>query len=303
MIVSIPWPLLRQIILIVGILVVLGFVIIIGFDRLRRLRYEYRERLAAVYPYILLLAITLVLNSFIRNNGQGLSWLLDIQITGLIYSIDGNLVATIQSYATDELTQFFTYIYIYGYVFLMVFPFFAYLAKDEMQSFRELMLAYTFNYTIGVICYILFIAYGPRNWLYPDVRSLMYIHWPQSQIITGEINSNTNVFPSLHSSIALTVMLLANRTRDTYPLWLLVSTPLAICVLIATMYLGIHWGVDVVAGAVLAVISVEGAKHLTDDQGRNRYIDGAAARIVAALLYPLYVAREWLSEIRAGMDS
>jgi hypothetical protein len=161
------------------------------------------------------------------------------------------------------------------------------------------MVAYTLNYTIGVVCYILFIAYGPRNWLYPEVRSLMYIHWPQSQIITGEINSNTNVFPSLHSSIALTVVMLANRTRDTYPLWLLVSTPLAICVLIATMYLGIHWGVDVVAGAALAVISVEGAKRLTDDESRNEYLDEAAARIVGALLYPVYVGREWLSQLRS----
>jgi membrane-associated phospholipid phosphatase len=324
MILSIPLGLLQQIVAVVGALLLVSLLAIVGLGRLGRLRRKLKPRLREVYPYMGLLAIVLVLNSYVRNYGQILSWLLDWQITGAIYDIEGNLVANIQTFLTtdfvvlplvtevtaaiqantgvppdEQVIALFSMIYIYGYVFLMVFPFFAYLANNEMTSFKQLMLAYGFNYTIGVLCYVLFIAYGPRNLLYPEVQSLMYQWWPRSQILTGEINLNTNVFPSLHSSISLTVVLLARRTRDVYPGWLYVSTPLALGVLLSTMFLGIHWGVDVVAGAGLAVVSVVLAERVTDENGSNAWVERAAERVVRGVRYPIRLAREWLSEVRS----
>ncbi|MEF8784443.1 MAG: phosphatase PAP2 family protein [Haloarculaceae archaeon] len=324
MILSIPLGLLKQIVLVVGALLLFFSLTIIGIGRLGRLRRNLVNRLEEVYPYILLLAIVLALNSFVRTRGEILSWLLDWQVTGFIYSIEGDLVANLQAYLTgrfltlpgitqltasiqeytgvvpaDQVIAFFSFVYVYGYVFLMVFPFVAYLAKDRMGSFRTLMLAYAFNYTIGVLCYVLFISYGPRNLLYPEVQSLMYEWWPRSQILTGEINSNTNVFPSLHSSIAATVALLAYRTRDTYPAWLYISTPIALGVLVATMFLGIHWGVDVVAGVGLAVISIALADKVTDENGESAWLNRVAERTVMALDRRFQLTREWLSNLRS----
>jgi membrane-associated phospholipid phosphatase len=324
MILSVPFELLRQIVLVVGALLLVSLLTIVGIGRLGRLRRKLKPRLRDVYPYMGLLAVVLVLNSYVRNYGQILSWLLDWQITGRIYAIEGNLVANIQTFLTgdfvtlplvtqvtaavqgytgvapdEQVIALFSMVYIYGYVFLMVFPFFAYLAKDEMDSFKHLMLAYAFNYTIGVLCYVLFIAYGPRNLLYPEVQSLLYQWWPRSQILTGEINTNTNVFPSLHTSISTTVVLFARRTRDVYPSWLYLSTPLALGVIISTMFLGIHWGVDVVAGVGLAVLSIALADRITDEDGSNAWLDRAAERVVDALRYAVQFARQWLSDIRS----
>ncbi|PHQ46249.1 inositol phosphorylceramide synthase, partial [Halorubrum sp. C3] len=61
-----------------------------------------------------------------------------------------------------------------------------------------------------------------------------------------------NVFPSLHTSLSVTVGTFAVLTRDEYPLWTLIAVPLSLSVVIATMYLGIHWLTDVVAGFALA---------------------------------------------------
>lgn len=324
MIVSVPLGLLRQIVLVVGALLLVFSLTIIRLGRLKRLRRNLRSRLEEVYPYIILLAIVLVMNSIVRTYGEVLSWLLDWQVTGAIYAIEGNLVANLQAYLTgdfltlpvvtqltasvqaytgvgpaDQVIALFSFIYVYGYVFLMVFPFFAYLAKDEMGTFRKLMLAYAFNYTIGVLCYVLFISYGPRNLLYPEVQSLMYQWWPRSQILTGEINSNTNVFPSLHSSIAATVALLAYRTRDTYPTWLYISTPIALGVLVATMFLGIHWGIDVVAGVGLAVVSITLADRVTDENGESARVTRATDRATTSLSRFLRLSREWLSDLRS----
>lgn len=324
MILSVPFELLQQIVLVVGALLLVSLLTIVGLGRLGRLRRKLKPRLRDVYPYMGLLAIVLVLNSYVRNYGQILSWLLDWQITGRIYAIEGNLVANIQTFLTtdfvtlplvtqvtaavqgytgvapgEQVIALFSMVYIYGYVFLMVFPFFAYLAKDEMDSFKHLMLAYSFNYTIGVLCYVLFIAYGPRNLLYPEVQSLLYQWWPRSQILTGEINTNTNVFPSLHTSISMTVVLFARRTRDIYPSWLYVSTPLALGVIVSTMFLGIHWGVDVVAGIGLAVLSVALADRITDEDGSNAWVDRAAERVVDGLRYAIEFARQWIADIRS----
>ena len=324
MILAVPFSLLKDLVLVVGALLVVSLLTIVGLRRLKCLWAERRDRLRQVYPYIGLLTVVLILNSYVRNYGQAFSLLLEWRITGLIYSIEGSLVADIQTYLTTgfvtlpgitQLTQFlegqlgtppheqvialFSLIYVYGYVFLMVFPFFAYLAKDRMDSFRQLMLAYGFNYTIGVLCYVLFIAYGPRNFLVPEVEALMYQWWPRSQILTGEINTNTNVFPSLHTSISLTVALFAYRTRDTYRTWLYIATPIALGVVISTMFLGIHWGVDVVAGAGLAVVSVVLADKVTDESGKNAWLDRAGQRVVDTLRQPFRVAREYLSELRS----
>ena len=97
----------------------------------------------------------------------------------------------------------------------------------------------------------------------PDmVQSLLYDALPRFQLLTSQINTNTNVFPSLHTSLSATVALLAVRTRDIYPRWLPVAAVLATLVALATMYLGIHWAIDVVAGLVLATGAVAVASRL-----------------------------------------
>ncbi|MEF8916053.1 phosphatase PAP2 family protein, partial [Natronomonas sp.] len=81
-------------------------------------------------------------------------------------------------------------------------------------------------------------------------------HYSQYQFITAEVNDQTNVFPSLHTSMAITAAHLAWLSREEYPMWVPVSAVLAVSVLIATMYLGIHWATDVIFGIMLGYLSV-----------------------------------------------
>jgi membrane-associated phospholipid phosphatase len=108
------------------------------------------------------------------------------------------------------------------------------------------------------------------------VESLLVSGWPQSTQLTSEVNVNTNVFPSLHTSLSVTVALLAYRTRRIYPEWLAISVPLAGSVALATMYLGIHWATDVVVGAALAGGSVWIATRVNLPQDRDQLRDRAA---------------------------
>ncbi len=279
-----------QLIGVIVLLLAVATLAIVGRDRIAETRAEYRRRFAAVAPYVGLLAVVLVANKIARDVGPDLSLLIGFRITGQLQRIDGQLlwplypgdtpqvVVWLQSMATPELTAYFAFIYIYGYVFLLVFPLIAYFALSKPEPLRRTIVAYGANYVLGVICYILFVAYGPRNHIIEQVDQLLYTQYTQYQFVTTAVNDETNVFPSLHTSMAVTAALLAWTTRREYPIWVPVAAVLAVSVVVSTMYLGIHWAVDVIAGIVLAWISVTIGTRL---ENTPPTIDGAKRRLSA----------------------
>jgi membrane-associated phospholipid phosphatase len=237
---------------------------IVGPHRLRTSYGRLRDRLVETAPYIGLLAAVLVVNKVARDVGPDLSWAIGWNITSVIYAVEGDLVVLIQSVATPGLTAVFAAVYLVGYVFMLAFPIVAYLMLPEERLLKTTAVAYAVNYGIGVLCYILFVAYGPRNLLPGQVESLLYVAYPKTQILTGAVNVNTNVFPSLHTSLSVTVAALAIRSRDVYPVWGVVAPCLAAAVALSTMYLGIHWAVDVAAGILLGIVSTAVAVRVVD---------------------------------------
>jgi len=253
---------LVEVIGVVATLSVIGAGVIIRPARCRSLLAELRPRLREAAPYLAGLGVVLLANSLLRGRAQRLSFAIGINIGSLIEGIEGGFVATLQSLQTPLVTTYFSYIYIYGYVFLLIFPLLAYLALDDRVTFRRLVTAYGLNYLLGVTLYVLFVAYGPRN--VGIAEPLLYNAFPEFQFLTSEVNSPTNVFPSLHTSLSTTVATFAVKTRKPYPLWTAVAIGLATSVILSTMYLGIHWATDVVAGALLGVGCVALAERYID---------------------------------------
>jgi len=250
--------------LVVGGMTIAASVWIIGVGRFVAGLLDWRRRLAESWRYFTALGIVLVLNRVARVYGPRFSWLLDLNITSLIHRIERNTVGTIQAIATPELTAVFGFVYVYGYTFLLIFPIVAYFVLDDQRPLHRTLVAYVLNYAIGVALYTLFVAYGPRN-LMPDlVDPLLFDEYPSTKLLMSRVNNNTNVFPSLHASLATSVALLAWRTRDVYSRWPPLAIPLAVGVAFATMYLGIHWVTDVFAGICLGVASVSIATRLVE---------------------------------------
>lgn len=252
---------LLEVILVVASLLVVAMAAIVGRRRIRATVRSLRDRIAATAEPLALLAVALILNALVRDAGIELSWLLGVNVTGVIYGVENGFVAILQSFASPPLTAYFAAAYVYGYAFLLVFPLVAYAFLAESTHLRETAIAYVVNYGLGLACYLLFIAYGPRNLMPEAVDSLLYETYPRFQFLTSEVNTNTNVFPSLHASLSATAAILAYRTREIYPRWFPVATFLAASVSLSTMYLGIHWATDVVAGFALAGIAVWVATH------------------------------------------
>ena len=260
---------LFQLTVVVALMILVATAIVVGRDRLVRTRREYRSRLKAAAPITGVLAAVLLFNGVAREIVPDLSWITEFltwtvgwNATGTIYRLEGEFIVWFQDLATPWATAYFSFIYVYGYVFLLVFPVIAYFALADTRPLRELLASYTLNYVLGLVCYVIVIAYGPRNVMPELVDALLYDTYPQYQHLTRQVNRNTNVFPSLHTSLAVTVAFVAYRTRDVYRLWFPIAAVLGLSVAISTMYLGIHWAIDVVAGVGLAAVSVALAARL-----------------------------------------
>jgi membrane-associated phospholipid phosphatase len=255
-----------QVAAVVVTLVVCWTALAAGRERLTRLREEFTLRFRSASPYFVGLLLVFGVNSVVKDYLPDLSWVIGLDITGAIYAIEGGFVLLLQSYATPSLTRLFSFAYIYLYPVILIVPFAIYLTFDDPVALRETTFAYVTNYAIGSLCYLLFIAYGPRNLLYGDVKALLFETFPEYHIITAQVNVNVNVFPSLHTSLSVTVALLAWRTRKECPRFFWGAAPMASVIVLSTMYLGIHWLTDVVAGMLLAAISVVVAERYVDPE-------------------------------------
>ncbi|QLD85017.1 inositol phosphorylceramide synthase [Natronomonas halophila] len=286
---------LPQLLAVMLVMLATAALVFVGRERLSRTRYEYRDRFSAVAPYVGLLCIVLIANKIARDIGPELSWLIGISITPLLQRVDGvilwplfgtetpQFVMWIQTLATPELTAYFSFIYIYGYVFLLVFPLIAYFALPKPEPLRRTIVAYGANYIIGVLCYIVLIAYGPRLMIPEQVDGLLFTHYSEYQFLTKEINDQTNVFPSLHTSMAVTAAHLAWLSRDEYPTWAPLAAVIAVSVVIATMYLGIHWATDVIFGIMLGYVSVRIGVYMEDTPPSLEKIRGRADSLWRAI--------------------
>lgn len=249
----------------VGAMLAVASVAVIGPARLRETWSGLRDRIWDARRAVAVLCVVLLASAVGRPPLLDVSRLFGLQATAFIYGLEGGFVAWVQgTFASPALTAYFSWVYVYGYAFLLAFPPVAYLALPRTTTFRRVLVAYTLNYGIGLALYTAVFAHGPRNVMPDMVTPLLFTTQPDVMALTSEVNVNSNVFPSLHTSLSVTVGTFAVLTRDEYPLWTPVAVPLALSVVAATMYLGIHWLTDVIAGAALAFGCVALAHRVVD---------------------------------------
>ncbi|SEV97950.1 phosphatase PAP2 family protein [Natrinema salifodinae] len=265
---------LTQLVIVIAALLPISVAIFIDRERLARTRTDWRRRLRTAAPIIGILAVVLVINRVARQTAPALSRRIGVHLTATFYNVEGEFILLFQSIATAETTAYFSAIYVYGYTFLLIFPIIAYFTLSDTRIFRRLLAAYALNYAIGLLFYIFVIAYGPRNLMPAELgETMLYDTNPQYKYLTREVNTNTNVFPSLHTSLSATVAAFASMTRSEFPKWFPIAVVLAASVAISTMFLGIHWGIDVTAGLILAAVCVALSDRLVDRWSLSELLD------------------------------
>lgn len=234
--------------------------------QLHRSTGELGDRFRTVSPYLGAVAVFFLLKQATHGYSLRFSHALGWDITDELHAVEGGFVAAFQQAVPGATLEFFAAMYVFGFPFLVVAAPVLYFLLPSQRRLKELLVAYLLNYLVGAICYTLFVAYGPRNHL-ASVDGLMYVAYPTTQELTAAISANTNVFPSLHTSLSVVVVCFAWWSRREYPRWYPIAAFVGTGIVLSTMYLGIHWLVDVVAGTVLGVGSVHAAHRLVNVAG------------------------------------
>ena len=173
-----------------------------------------------------------------------------------------DLTVWLERFVRPELTNFFYLSYTSYYFISIVLGLVLYVrSKPDLRRF---IFTLTVVYYVSYAGYFVLPALGPRFAL--AARQTVTLETTAlSAAIAKTLNelehTKFDVFPSGHTMIAVTVLLVAfRRARDVF--WALL--PVSTCLVLSTVYCRYHYGVDVIAGALLTLATVPLADALYD---------------------------------------
>ena len=129
--------------------------------------------------------------------------------------------------------------------------------RDKQDEFAYAVFTIILCFYLSYIGYMLFPAVGPRftlNHLQTmDLPAGPWTLWIQQTLNSLEHNK-TDAFPSGHTAVALVSLFYAGKYRERALFWVLV--PAVSALIVSTVYLRYHYVIDVIAGILLAVLTI-----------------------------------------------
>jgi membrane-associated phospholipid phosphatase len=152
------------------------------------------------------------------------------------------------------------------------------IAKKKHDEFEDALFGIVLCFYLSYIGYLLVPAVGPRFTLdhlqTTDLKAGPFIQEIQS-VLNGLEHNKTDAFPSGHTAIALMTLYYAWKKKE--KALSAVLLPAVLGLIFSTVYLRYHYGIDVLAGIALTVLTIYLAPKLSthlsrasghpDDQG------------------------------------
>jgi len=172
--------------------------------------------------------------------------------TPWIFGIEGHFVRNLQEFFYNPIiTEICVFFYVIVFQSLLIASIGVYLLNKNKLFVYATCFAIVINYAVAIPFYLFF----PVNevWSYPlaGVTFHMLDVFPLFEESYRPLSGLDNCFPSLHTSISVTIMFLAARSGN--PRWRIITTISAIIVIFSIFYLGIHWVTDMIAGSLLGI--------------------------------------------------
>ncbi|MCT8976378.1 phosphatase PAP2 family protein [Clostridium sp. CX1] len=210
-------------------------------------------------PFLALCVPFLIFVSYLNVHGYALwgkmlSWQMSkdivIDLNPLFSKIPLNDAAFVRAYKSETLTWFLRLVYNNGFVLPVLLPLYrAAISKDFKKMLRYGLSGHIVQVFLITPFYLMF--HLQEVWYvlgHPDglARNLS----PQAAA-----GVTLNCFPSMHTSIAFAMFLLVLRERN--KAFKYIWGFYCLSVVFSTMYLEIHWIIDVIAGMLLAYVTVK----------------------------------------------
>lgn len=142
------------------------------------------------------------------------------------------------------------------YYFLPVALGIALKIKGDDKAFDQALFLIMLCFYLSYLGYMLMPAIGPRftmDHLQEKALEGLFIAGPLQELLNGLEGTKRDAFPSGHTAITLTVVYLAWRFEKRL---FAVFLPVALALIVSTVYCRYHYVVDVIGGAALTLITI-----------------------------------------------
>jgi len=234
-----------------------GYILLVSFTSLtvsNEIRREVNKRkfLIIAVPYIIFIFTIFIYGNNIWH--YVLKWEMSRTITfninHLFTEIPFNNASFTRILRPAWFTVYMKLVYVNGFALSVLVPFYrAVLSIDFKKMLRYTLSAHIFQVFFITPFYVTFylqnvwFVYGHAD---PLARNMTHAQAAQSTL---------NGLPSMHTSIAFAMFLLVLRERTTIFKW--VWGFFCLSVIYSTMYLEIHWVIDVIAGMIFGFLIVK----------------------------------------------
>ncbi len=190
------------------------------------------------------------------SNPNGLfGW--KLYIDPLLAAIPYNDGMWLRELSSPGLDRFFVYIYIHGFVFCLLALCIYYMLTGQPKKILLAMFAGHFLQYVLILPFHFWVD-GHQVWW---IQNLWYGTTFSDPIegyrtVTDPVIPSLNhVFPSMHTSIAFVTILLALREKSKPIKYFF--TILNVGIIISTVYLGIHWVIDILGGILFGYFTLK----------------------------------------------
>lgn len=164
--------------------------------------------------------------------------------TAIIYQLEGDLVVLFQAMTHPIATQLFTMVYLVLYPLLLLLT---YIGLKHEGDGRHVDYATTYTVVILVSTPVFFFfPVGVTGYYLDAVQPLLYEQTGAAGLFMTTTDTLQKAMPSLHVGLATTASLYAPEGYG----W--ISWAVTALIVLSTLYLGVHWILDLVVGAALA---------------------------------------------------
>jgi hypothetical protein len=222
-----------------------------------------------------------------------------------LYAIDRALFGDTPSmlldrFVTPVTVEWFAFFY-YGYFFLVATYLVGTLIFDAGRRHYELLLATAIVVACGHTLYTIVPGIGPHDYCAKMFHHALVggVWWGRVERAVHSGGAMLDIFPSLHTALPVLFVLHSFRHREHAPfrrIWVVVALAV-VNIVIATVFLRWHYGVDLIAGALLAVVAQRIAVFAWRFE-RNRDDDGTR-QAVWERLAPVYMDRRDFNTVAA----
>ncbi|QCT02004.1 hypothetical protein E6C60_1288 [Paenibacillus algicola] len=171
--------------------------------------------------------------------------------TPLLFRLEGQVVRQIQDlFYAPWLTHVLAFFYVLVFQAIIIGSLGVYLIQQNKPLLYAACYAILFNYALAIPFFLLFPVDEVWSYAPAGVTFHMLAVFPDFEAVYRPLSGLNNCFPSLHTSLSVTMALLAFQSGNRR--WAWITGGSALIIIFTIFYMGIHWISDMLAGVTLA---------------------------------------------------